>query len=138
MAYSPEERTNIVNIICDRMAEGESLRTILLDKKMPDAKTFYKWIDEDEEKLQQYARAIELRADFYADEILEISDMQNADAYLTEDGRTQIDGQAIQRSKLQVDTRKWLMGKLQPKKYGDKNTTVLEGGDKPIQIDFTD
>lgn len=140
MAYSKEQRTEIVNTICKLMVEeGMSLRSILLEPDMPDRVTFFKWIDEDENKLNQYVRAMEGRADYYADEILELSDTQNVDAYIEpETGKTIIDGTAIQRSKLQVDTRKWLMARMAPKKYGDKSTTVLEGGDKKIQIDFNE
>ena len=138
MAYSKKEKEKILNEVFERMAEGESLRSVLRSDNMPHANTFYEWIDDDEEKSEQYARAIELRTDYYADEILQISDAHNADVTVSEDGSVQINGQVIQRSKLQVDTRKWLMGKLNAPKYGDKSTTVLEGGSKPIQIDFTD
>lgn len=138
MAYSNKQKEEIFNTICKEMAEGKSLRSILQRKSMPDTHTFYKWIDEDEEKLQRYARASEERTDFYADEILEIADNQNADVYVDDEGNVKVDGQIVQRAKLQIDTRKWLMAKLQPKKYGDKNTTVIEGGDKPIEISFED
>ena len=139
MAYSEKQRTEIVNTICKEIEEGRSLRSVLKDKGMPDSHTFFDWIDNDQKKLLQYARAMELRSDYFADEIIEISDTQNADGYLEpETGRVVIDGQAIQRSKLMVDTRKWLMARMAPKKYGDKSTTVLEGGEKDINISFNE
>ena len=38
------------------------------------------------------------------------------------------------RSRLRVDTRKWALSKLAPKKYGDKVTSVLEGGERPVEF----
>ena len=33
-----------------------------------------------------------------------------------------------------VDARKWYLSKLNPKKYGDKIETTIEGGEKPVNI----
>jgi hypothetical protein len=46
--------------------------------------------------------------------------MELADSEVPETGDGKKDWQAIQKHKLQVDTRKWLLSKLAPKKYGDK------------------
>jgi hypothetical protein len=50
-----------------------------------------------------------------AQEVLDLSDKEVPE---TGDGRK--DWQAIQKHKLQVDTRKWLLSKLAPRKYGEK------------------
>ena len=55
-----------------------------------------------------------------AEQILEISDDVSSDYTELEDGRKVIDHEAIQRSRLRVDTRKWLASKLYPKRYGDR------------------
>lgn len=119
MAYSEDEKIELVNSICESIENGNSLRKASIEYGLP-AKTFYEWIDSDEKKSKQYARACELRAEAIVDEILELADESNADAYLDDEGNTVVDGKVVQRSKLQVDTRKWLVGKLNPKKYGDK------------------
>ena len=140
MAYSEAEKEKIFNEICSLISvDGLSLRKALIKQEM-NSTTFYSWIDTDESgnKALHYARACEDRTEMLADEILEISDEQNADTYQDDEGNTITDGSAIQRSKLKVDTRKWLMSKMNPKKYSDKNTTILEGGDKPIEISFED
>nr|WP_134952469.1 hypothetical protein [Sinorhizobium meliloti] len=54
------------------------------------------------------------------DEILQIADSQEGDIIKTEDGREIVNHDAIQRAKLRVDTRKWIMSKIAPKKYGDR------------------
>lgn len=128
MAYTPEQKYKLFEIIFQKIEDGSSLRKALIEVKLP-AVTFYEWIDNDEPKAKQYARACEARAETIVDEILDLADTMNADMYLDDNGNAQLDGAAIQRSKLQVDTRKWLVGKLNPKKYGDK-VDVTSGGDK--------
>ena len=129
MAYKPDEIESIFKEICRQISEdGMSLRSVLKPSDMPDAVTFYKWLDDDAEKIKQYARACNARTDYFADEILGISDERNADAWVSDTGETKIDGMAIQRSKLMVDTRKWLMSKMNPKKYGDKVDITSKGG----------
>lgn len=129
MAYSEEQKTEIVNKVCELVSCGLSLRKALKEfKPALHATTFYDFIDADKEKSKQYARACEERAEAMADEIIEISDFSANDTITTEKGDMP-DNEWINRSKLRVDTRKWLMSKLQPKKYGDK-LDLTSGGDK--------
>lgn len=83
-----------------------------------------------------YARAREARADKLAEDILTISDDGLNDTMVDENGKTIVNQDVIQRSRLRVDSRKWLASKMLPKKYGDK---VEIGGDQlnPIQIAVT-
>ncbi|RVJ07872.1 hypothetical protein CN193_04915 [Sinorhizobium meliloti] len=74
----------------------------------------------DEDFGAQYARAREAGMEALADEILQIADSQEGDVITTEDGREIVNHDAIQRARLRVDTRKWLMSKIAPKKYGDR------------------
>lgn len=119
MAYSSEEKENILNSIFESISNGDSLRTSLCINKIS-SQTFFKWIDSDIEKSKQYARACEMRAESMADEIIEIADENNADVYVDDNGVARIDGNAVQRSRLKVEARKWLISKMNPKKYGDK------------------
>ena len=119
MAYSKEEKENIFNIIFDTIESGKSLRYALL--KVPlSSKTFYEWIEEDEEKVKQYARVTELRAEALLDEMFDIVDETSHDTITTDKGQEIPNGEWMQRSRLRYDARKWLIGKLNPKKYGDK------------------
>jgi hypothetical protein len=73
--------------------------------------------------MQQYARAKEAQADAFAEEMLDIADDGTNDWMTKRFGETEVEmpnPEVLQRSKLRVDTRKWLMSKLQPKKYGEK------------------
>ena len=125
--FTPE----IANEICERLAKGESLREICSadrDDFLPCERTVYRWLEGKEdwaaEFRQQYARAREGQADSKFDAAWEI-----AKAATTED---------VQVRRLQVDTLKWQVGKLAPKKYGDKVAHVGGGeGDEPIKTALT-
>lgn len=124
--YSPEQRTAIINQVCDKIEQGLSLRKILIDSKPISQKVFFDWIDSDEDKRKQYARACETRADAIFEEILEISDDSTGDLKYTEQGEV-LNSEFVQRSRLRVDTRKWMLGKMMPKKYGEKIQTEHSG-----------
>jgi hypothetical protein len=124
----------LAKTICTRLAEGESLRTICLDEEIPSRETVRKWLVDSPSFLAQYARAREEQADFYAEEIVEISDDGRRDYTTTEDGREVVDHDHIARARLRVDARKWYASKLAPKKYGDKVTAEHSGpGGGPIE-----
>jgi hypothetical protein len=107
------------------MRDGYSLRSALLQESLS-SETFYKWLDEDELKAKQYARACEERADKIVDEMLDIADDVEHDTIKTDTGERP-DNEWISRSRLKVDTRKWLVSKLNPKKYGDKMDLTSDG-----------
>lgn len=123
---STEFTQEMADAICEKLADGESLRSICLADDMPAKSTVFKWLIQQPDFADQYARARECQADTMADEILDIADDGSND-YMGEDEK--YNGDAVQRSKLRVDARKWLAAKLQPKKYGDK-IDVTSGGDK--------
>lgn len=133
MTYSPEQIEAHKATICDRIANGESLRTICSDEGMPAASTVFLWLNDDTAFSEQYARAREAQADSLFDEILDIADdgrndwMEKRNADGQNIGWTE-NGEALRRSALRVEARKWMAGKLKPKKYGDK--LELEHGGK--------
>jgi|SRR6478609_3552762 len=135
MAYSLEERETILSTIFDTIENGKSLRFALLQIPLS-SKTFYEWIDNDEDKVKQYARVTELRAEALLDEMFDIVDETSHDTITTDKGEIP-NGEWMQRSRLRYDARKWLVSKLNPKKYGDKIQQELTGETKVI-ISFED
>lgn len=130
--------------ICSRIVDGRSLRSIAADEDMPSVATIIKWLRDFPRFTAQYARAKEEQADVLAEEILDISDDGRNDwmeRLIGEDipvGWT-LNGEHIQRSKLRVDSRKWIAAKLKPKKYGDfqrhevdASVTTFEGADLSV------
>jgi len=122
--YSPE----LADTICDYLADGKSLRWICDQEGMPNKGTVLRWARDNTNFRDQYARAREVGDELLAEEILEIADETRFDTLHTEAG-PKPDNEWINRSKLRVDARKWLLSKRQPKKYGDK-VDVTSGGEK--------
>lgn len=106
--------------ILDKLSIGRSLREICSAEGMPSESLVRKWVIQDADFGAQYARARETGMEALGDEILQIADSQEGDMLTTVDGREVVNHDAIQRAKLRVDTRKWIMSKIAPKKYGDR------------------
>ena len=123
--YSQE----LADLICSQLSEGISLRTVCIAEDMPSARTVFRWLRDKEDFCQQYARAKEESADAMAEEILDLSDGAISIIKAGAEKKSSALGQAV---RLQVDTRKWIMSKMKPKKYGDK-VDITSGG-KPIPI----
>lgn len=101
------------NLICDKLTEGMSLRKLCMLDEFPTASTVYVWLDRFPEFAEKYARAREAATEDMLEEILQIADDDKIDP---------------NDKRVRIDTRKWAMGKLKPKKYGDKQ--VVDVGNK--------
>lgn len=129
----------IVDQICERISEGESLRTICADDNMPTKTTVFRWLAKEENKefRDQYARAREIQAENLAEEMFEIADDGTND-WMTigrGDNKYEIENKEVtNRSKLRVETRKWYLSKILPKKYGDKLDVAHSGHVKTTRI----
>src|SRR5690606_7206910 len=120
--------------ICARLADGESLNSICKDDGMPSERTVRTWaLDKNHPFSPKYAQAREIGYLKMADELLDIADDGTNDWMVREreDGSSTelVNHEHIQRSKLRVDTRKWLLSKMLPKVFGDKVSTEVTGKD---------
>lgn len=100
----------IVDVILERISSGESLNKITQDDNMPCNSTVYLWLSKHPEFSDKYARARECQQEAMADDILAICDTE----------------EDVNRARLKVDTRKWLMARLAPKKYGESKNLNVE------------
>lgn len=122
MAYKSPAKDKLeaigIDAICERIGEGATLRNIATgaDVGLGSVMRYC----EQPEHVERYARAMAVRADMMAAEILEIADNGANDTYIDENGNKRTDQDVIARSRLRVDARKWLAAKMAPKKYGDK------------------
>jgi len=131
----------LADLVCERLALGESMRSVSRDEEMPAMTTLFRWLREKEEFKQQYAIAKQESAEAMSEDCLDISDNIDGNPVMVDGKPLMIKGEivraldntSIQHAKLKVDTRKWLMAKMKPKKYGDRITTEHEGN-----IGFTD
>ena len=134
-AYTEEERQRIFDNICEIIISGKSLRTALKSSDVRiDVSTFFKWMREDESKSKQYARATEERAELMFEDMMDIAD-EEPERIQTKTG-TCIDSASIQDKRVRIDTRKWALSKMMPKKYGDK--LDLDVNAKKIELNFED
>ena len=92
--------------ICRRLADGELLCDICRPARMPSRDTVRRWQSENSLFRDRYAIARDQQADALAEEAIRIA--RNADA----------DTVAVCR--LQIDTIKWLIAKIAPRRYGEK------------------
>jgi len=114
MAYSQKQIEDTFNDILYEIEQGNSLISILRRKEFPSTATFYQWLEADENKAKRYVRACEIRADVIFEDIIDIADHSDED-------HTPFTGaNVVQRDRLKIDARKWIVAKLHPKKYSDR------------------
>ena len=106
----------IATTICDRLATGESLRSICRDEKMPSRQTIVAWLSRDPSFFERYSRARLTGIDEIADQLIEIADAADGG----DKGSAARASAQVQHAKLRIDTRKWLLSKLAPQRYGDR------------------
>lgn len=118
---------NIARKICERIMQGETLNAICADPRMPSKPTVIRWLASptraDFREMYYYARRV--YAELLMDEVIEIADDQSKDWIPTynkkgEQNGWKPDNEAIQRSRVRIDTRKWLASKMIPRIYGEK------------------
>ncbi len=118
----------IEDILFGRLSDGEALKAICKDPGMPSTPTVYKRIMDDEKFALLYSRARDVQADNIADEILEIADDGRND-WMERHGKDAegwlLNGEHTARSRLRIDSRKWYLEKIAPKKFG--NALRVEG-----------
>lgn len=105
----------IAEVICRRLEQGESLRTICLDDDMPSRQTVYDWKAAHTSFLDRYTRARTVQLETFADEL---PDMANGSYRLKGD-------KPLPDPRLAVDTHKWLLATLAPRFQPKKQVTVL-------------
>ena len=116
---------DLAKLICSRIASGESVRSICQDEDMPAKASVMLWLIDGEHQFfsDQYAKARQIQAETLADELFDIADdgtndwmkrtgKEGEEAYI-------LNGEAVARSRLRVDTRKWFLSKVLPK-FADK------------------
>ncbi|EPC0065457.1 DNA-binding protein [Escherichia coli] len=111
--------------ICELVADGQSINKISKMSGMPTRSTILKWFRDVPEFSDMYIRAKEIGFEVLADEIIDIADA--AENIKTEE---------LRRHQLMIETRKWLLAKLQPRKYGERVTQEIVGdASNPVQVE---
>lgn len=127
------------NAICDGIKHGKGLRPICAELDI-DVGSIFNWLREQPEFFKRYAQAREIQAEVLADEIVALADDCRLGEKVTVKGDGKVEtvtGDMVERSKLQVDARKWVAARLLPKKFGDRVTSehIGENGG-PIRFEI--
>src|SRR5690606_10358485 len=122
MARPTDYNDQIADVICERIADGESLRGICACEGMPSKATVFRWLGKHKGFPAQYARARDEQAESFADEMVAISDERETKIVMAgeDEAGAVFDATAVARNRLRIDARKWVASKLKPKKYGDR------------------
>lgn len=106
---------DIFMVVIDRIAKGQSFHQLVEeDHRNIDYNHFYRWIKKDPQRYALFQEAQELRTELMASEILRIADAEDS----MED---------VNRSRLRIDTRKFLMGAHNRKRYGESKQIEMTG-----------
>ncbi len=112
----------IADEICRRLATGETLKQICEEKTMPAVPTVLDWVLENRSGFsEKYARARDLCLEAWSDQVITIADAPARDAA------------EVNSARLRVDSRKWLLSKLRPERYGDSVKQIHVGSVNAIQ-----
>jgi hypothetical protein len=135
----PTEKQKIEDVfpeICARVASGELL-TDICESFGFTRSWFYLWLSADAARVDAYARAREQQQHAWADDIVKLADVCRVGNKVTEKGDGTVEtvtADRVERTRLQIESRKWLMARLNPRAYGDKQAVELSGKDGgPIQ-----
>ena len=127
------------SLICARMADGESLRSICRSDDMPALSSVFLWVSKHPEFSEQYKLAMASRADAMFEEMFDIAD-DGANDWMESQGKDgesigwRVNGEHVQRSRLRLDIRKWALSKMMPKKYGDNIVDDSGANDGEVEI----
>jgi hypothetical protein len=114
VSRTSEYHQSVADKICQELAGGKSLRKVCASKTMPHLATVMRWVRDNAEFRKQYAEACDARAECLAGEIIEIADRTSKN---------------VARDRLRVEARKWMLPRLDPKKYGDRIAVEASGPD---------
>ena len=119
---------------------GESLKSICKRNYYPSHVTVLSWLQKYPEFLNQYTHAREVQQEFYLDEMFAIADDASNDwmeRFNKEEECVgwQINGEHVNRSRLRIDTRKWVMERMAAKKYAPKKNIDHTSSDGSMSPD---
>jgi hypothetical protein len=139
--YDPD----LAEYILEQIKAGRSLNKICQEPLMPTPAAILAWTTALPDFAALYLEAMEVRAEVWVEGMMdEVRDGSN-DFYQDEKGNLVFQRDHVMRSKLIADTKKWYVGKIKAKKYGDAATMKLADADgnnlppapPPLIIQFT-
>lgn len=112
--------------IADRICELTATHSIGIRRlckqypDLPNPDTIFSWRIKYKQFSEQYAEAKRNQVEILVEEILDIADDKSNDTMTNDEGKVVCNTEYLNRSRLRIDTRKWLASKLAPKIYGER------------------
>jgi hypothetical protein len=123
----------LARLICEQLMGGKSLKEICEDNRMPAIRSVTRWLADPRlsEFREMYYFARRVQAEIRIDEIFSIADDTSKDwkPKYDKDGEwieDVPDNEAIQRSRVRIDVRKWYASRLVPRIYGERKEIDLD------------
>lgn len=118
---------DLADYICDRIANGASMRRLCEEDNMPDRTTVLRWLNERTEFAAKYARAREAQADYMDDQILDVANNST--------------NETANADRVKILAYQWRAAKLAPKRYGDRldirnDSTLRVVSENPVTIEL--
>lgn len=134
--FSDEEKESIITEICNRVINEKTSFNIAVEESQINYATFFNWMVKSDKLKELYNYAREVRADVLFEEIVTIADtpIDGEKTKISEKGIEIIKGDMTEHRKLQIDARKWVVAKMQPKKYGDRIDQNISGSLSIIEV----
>ena len=110
-----EKIQEVIKLIAEGSSATSAIKEIGISKS-----TFFGAVLDSDEIANQYARAMDLRSAIMFEQIEEIADDTSGDLTFDNNGNPKQNSEFIQRSKLKVDARKWMLARMNPRKYSDR------------------
>ncbi len=117
-------------ILAELATSSAGLNSICAREDFPHPATVYRWVLDRPGFCEKYTRAKEHQTTVLEEEILQIADNTQLGEVVTlkADGTEERKmADMLEHRKLKIESRKWLMGKLRPKKYGDRQAIEVSG-----------
>ncbi len=110
-------------LILERIANGEKLHEVCADPAMPATCTFFRWVAENKDFAVSYGYALRARFDRQEYDLIQIAD-DAANDYIIQaddDGIPSVkpNAELLERVRIKLEIRKWIMQKGLPRRYGD-------------------
>lgn len=121
--------------VCDRLSQGEPLVLICADTTMPSQPQIMRYLFNDANAREMYYAAREMQMETLAEEAMTVANDDSDDHSFDDKGRRFSHNEVVQRARVKIDTIKFMMQKMSPKRYGDKSVTEIQGSaDQPVVL----
>tara|TARA_R110002050_G_scaffold46313_1_gene108917 strand:+ start:489 stop:911 length:423 start_codon:yes stop_codon:yes gene_type:complete len=116
---------DLLEKIAEEMANGNSLVKICKNDWCPSYRQIIRVVQKDPELYNIYRRGRVMQAEYYSDHIAELAQQP-----LDKDGDPRFMNAEVQRRRLEIDSLKWSLARIQPYGLRDKkeNSDVNAGG----------